>query len=140
MISNVSSVNEAMQVEEGEPLTETTDKLSIPKGVELYEVNGPLFFGASHKFRETIKVMSKNPKILVIRMRHVPVIDATGLQNLKETIKQMHGSKTTVILSGVQPLIFKELEKSGVVHLVQKENVLSNIKDALERAEFLINK
>ncbi len=134
LISNVSSVTSALDEANGENLAEGTDSLNIPKGVEVYEVNGPLFFGASHKFRETIKVMHKNPKILIIRMRHVPVIDATGLHNLRETIKQMREMKTKVILSGVQPHVFNALKKAGIVAMLGKANVLPHIRDALRRA------
>ncbi len=138
VISNVSSVSSAVQDEEGEEGMEQPDTLDIPKGVEIYEVNGPLFFGASHKIRETIKITSKNPRILIIRMRHVPVVDATGIHNLKEIIKQMMGSKTKIILSGVQPSVYIELEKTGLVELIGNSNVMPNIKEALERAKEII--
>ena len=137
-ISNVSAVNATLAETEGENLAEGTDALNIPQGVEVYEVSGPLFFGASHKFSETIKIMSKNPKILIIRMRHVPVVDATGLHNLRETIKQMRGMKTKVILSGVQKPVYEELRKAGIVATLGKANVLPHIKEALKRANEIL--
>ncbi len=115
-------------------LADGTDALDVPNGVEVYEVNGPLFFGASYKFRETIMVTGKNPKILIIRMRHVPVVDATGLHNLKETIRQVREMKTKVILSGVQHNVYEELRKAGIVALLGKANVLPHIREALRRA------
>lgn len=139
LITNVSSVTSVLQEEEeGENLSDENDSLNIPKGVEVYEVNGPLFFGASHKFRETIMITSKNPKILIIRMRHVPVVDATGLHNLKETIKQVREMKTKVILSGVRPNIHEELRKAGIVAILGKANVLPDIREALTRANEIL--
>jgi SulP family sulfate permease len=139
LISNVSAVNAAMQESNGEDSAGGTDTLNIPRNVEVYEVSGPLFFGASHKFSETIKVMSKSPKVLVIRMRHVPVVDATGLHNLKETIRRMSGGKTKIILSGVQPPVYEELRKAGVVAIVGKANIIPDIRDALKRAEQVLS-
>lgn len=136
LISNVSAVNQAVAMDEnGENLADGTDALDIPKGVEVYEVNGPLFFGASYKFSETIQTLSRNPKILVIRMRHVPVVDATGLQNLREIIRQMRAMKTKVILSGVQKNVYEELRKAGIVAMLGKANVLPHIREAMKRAE-----
>jgi len=139
LITNVSSITTSLQEDNGENLADGTDALDVPEGVEVYEVNGPLFFGASHKFRETIMVTSKNPKILIIRMRHVPVVDATGLHNLRETIKQVREMKTKVILSGVLPNVHEELRKAGIVAMLGKANVLPDIREALRRANEVLS-
>ena len=136
LISNVSAVHAAVAGRDED--NAEGEALNIPKGVEVYEVNGPLFFGASHKFSETIKVMNKNPKVLIIRMRHVPIVDATGLYNLKETIRRMSSGKTKVILSEVQSDVYEELRKAGIVATLGKANVLPHIPEALKRAEEIL--
>jgi len=110
-------------------------KYKVPEGVEVFEVTGPMFFGAAYKFKEAMKLMENPPKILIIRMRFVPVIDATGLHTLEEVYKQAKNQGTKLILSGVQQRIYNELEKSRLLFQVGKANVCPDIDRALERAE-----
>jgi sulfate permease, SulP family len=109
----------------------------INKEIQVYEVNGPLFFGAAHHFREIMLQMNTKPKVLVIRMRNVPVIDETGLYNLKEFIKKNKNNDVKIILSGVQKDILTELNKARISFMVGKKNILSNYEDALKRAKEL---
>jgi SulP family sulfate permease len=110
-------------------------RYTVPEGVEVFEVTGPMFFGAAYKFKESMKTLEKPPKILIIRMRFVPVIDATGLQTLKEVFRHAQNRKTKLILSGVQPGLYKELDKARIVFMVGKSNVCPDIDHALERAK-----
>ncbi|MDX1941224.1 MAG: sulfate permease [Saprospiraceae bacterium] len=138
-ISNVKVINnQILQDELDDP--EATNKFSIPKGVEVYEVNGPLFFGAAHNFKESLNVIGKKPpQILIIRMRQVPIIDATGLHNLKEVLKRLTTSgKTKVILSGVQPEVREIIAKTDIPSIIGEANICSNIREALARAKVLV--
>ncbi len=124
-------------------ISETDDEKAIsryhvPDGVEVFEVTGPMFFGAAYKFKESMKVMAKKPKILIVRMRSVPVIDETGLHTLKEVFRQAKNQGTKLILSGVQPGLYKELEKSRLIFMVGKANVCSDIDHALARAQNIL--
>lgn len=111
----------------------------LPKGVALYEINGPLFFGASQKFQEVLTDLNQQPLILILRMRHVPFIDATGLNRLKETCVKVKAKGSTVIISGANHELRLELLKGGIYDLIGKHNVLSDITEAFKRAEILIS-
>ena len=106
----------------------------IPAGVQVFEINGPLFFGVAHKFKETMRRVSKPPKVIILRMRFVPTVDETGIHNLREFIKNMQARQVKVILSGVGPQLSEELQEARVLFLVGKKNVFSSISAALERA------
>ena len=123
-------INDVKDIED----PEATGNYVIPEGVEVYEVNGPLFFGAAYKFRDALKLSDKKPKILIIRMRHVPTIDATGLHHLKEIVKDLKHKNIKVIISGIQPEVYRELEKSRIAFLIGKKNIKNHIKLAIERA------
>ena len=106
----------------------------IPPGVEVYEINGPFFFGAAEKFRETLGEVSRRPKVLVIRMRNVPAIDSTAMHALKDLIRRTRAEGTQVLLSDVhsQPLI--ALGRSGLLDEIGEDNLFGNVDDALEAA------
>jgi SulP family sulfate permease len=106
----------------------------------LYEINGPLFFGAARQFQETITNTHLQPKVVIIRMRYVPLIDATGFQSLKEIIKTYKSRGIQVILSGISENLNKDFEKNGMYVFIKEEFVLGNIAKALEKARHLINK
>jgi SulP family sulfate permease len=136
-MANISVVNPILaEVEEDEEDSDpdATRKLIIPKGIKIYEITGPFFFGIAHKFKETLKDIHERPDVLIIRMRYVPTIDATGLHNLTDIIRRFQVSKTKVVLSGVQPNVYSELDKSRIAFLVGKKNICTNIREALERA------
>jgi SulP family sulfate permease len=116
------------------------EQLNLPKDVLLYEINGPLFFGAARQFQETITNTHLQPKVVIIRMRYVPLIDATGFQSLKEIIKTYKSRGIQVILSGISENLNKDFEKNGMYVFIKEEFVLGNIAEALEKARHLINK
>ena len=97
------------------------ENIIIPKGVEVYEINGPYFFGIATKFEETMSQLGDRPDVRIIRMRKIPFIDSTGIHNLTTLCEMSKREKTTVILSGVN-------EKG-------KENICPNIYVALDRAK-----
>ncbi len=107
----------------------------IPKGIEIYEISGPFFFGAAKHYSEVLKELSISTKILIIRMRYVPFIDATGIHNFKAAIKSLKSDEKHIILSGVQPGVRKELEKSGISALIGEDNIFDNFDIALADAK-----
>lgn len=121
-------------------MTTNEEALVIPDGVEVYEINGPYFFGIATKFEETMVQLGDSPKVRIIRMRKVPFIDSTGIYNLGNLCVMSQKEKTTIILSGVNEKVHQVLEKSGFYELLGEENICSNINEALERAKEIIEK
>ncbi len=130
-ISNMSSLEN-----DGELMDNYSD---IPNDIEIYEVSGPFFFGAAKRYSETLKEVRTKSKVIILRMRHVPFIDATGVHNLKETIKELHSSKKKIILSGVQAMVKEELVKGGIIDLIGKDFICDNFDDTIEKAKDLIS-
>lgn len=115
------------------------EHLIIPAGVEVYEINGPYFFGIATKFEETMAQLGDRPKVRVIRMRKVPFIDSTGIHNLTSLCKMSQKEKITIVLSGVNEKVHNTLEKSGFYELLGKQNICPNINVALDRAKEIMN-
>ena len=111
-------------------------QLAIPQGVEVFEIDGPFFFGVATKFEELTSKRDAMP-IRIVRMRKVSFIDSTGLHNLEIFIESAIKNGQTVILSGVNEKVYNAIERAGVVAMLGKENVLGNIDKALERAKEL---
>lgn len=111
---------------------------SIPKGVALYEINGPLFFGASQKFQEVLTDLHQQPVILILRMRYVPFIDVTAINRLTEMIEKLQTKGTTVIISGANAKVKNELYNAGVDELLGDKNVHGDIRQALHRAQEIL--
>ncbi|MCG8470378.1 MAG: sulfate permease [Desulfobacterales bacterium] len=106
----------------------------VPEGVEVFEIHGPFFFGAANRFKDTLRMIRKPPEILILRCRHILMIDATALRALEELVEETRREGTQLILSGVhaQPLI--SLEQSGLYSAIGEENIYANIDDALNGA------
>lgn len=109
------------------------EKITIPDFVEVYEIDGPFFFGIANKFEEMARTRS-SAKVRIIRMRKVSFIDATGLHNLEIFINASLDGGRKIILSGVNENVFRSLDRSGLLAKVGKENVLANIHAALDRS------
>lgn len=116
-----------------------TESLVIPDGVEVYEINGPYFFGAGNKFEEVMDEMGKHPKVRIIRMRRVPFVDSTGIHNLTTLCEHSLRVGAPIVLSGVLPNVKEVLEKAGFNDLVGKENICDHFDHALERAQEIIS-
>ncbi len=112
--------------------------LLIPDRVEVYEIDGPYFFGIANKFDEIMKTVGDAPKVRVIRMRKVPFIDSTGIHNLKTLCKQSRKEGIEMVLSGVNPSVHETLLKAGFETFIPAENICPNINIALERASELL--
>jgi SulP family sulfate permease len=115
------------------------EHLTIPKGVEVYEINGPYFFGAGNKFEEIMGTLShQRPKVRIIRMRKVPFVDSTGIHNLTNLCLMSKQDGIQVVLSGVNPRVQQTLHKARFDELVGTDNICSHINLALERANQLV--
>lgn len=110
----------------------------LPKGIEVYEISGPFFFGAAKKYRETLRQFGNEARVLVIRMRHVPFMDATGARNFSAMLDDLAQINVKVVLSGVNETVFKELSKTGLVEKLNSQNVCSNFDLASERAKTVL--
>ena len=116
------------------------EHLVIPDGVEVYEINGPYFFGIANKFEELMAAMNDHPKVRIIRMRRVPFIDSTGIHNLQNLCEISHREGTHIVLSGVTPNVYAVLEHNGFCHLLGKDHICPNINVALERAAAILKR
>ncbi|MBQ6604473.1 MAG: sulfate permease [Tidjanibacter sp.] len=110
-------------------------EISIPKGVEVYEIEGPFFFGIANKFDEAMRRVGGSSKIRIVRMRKVSFIDSTGIHNLEIFIRSTQKEGRVVILSGVGEEVRATLEKAGTCDMVGRENVCDRIDKAIARAE-----
>ena len=115
------------------------EHLSIPEGVEVYEINGPYFFGAGNKFEDLMSTLGhQRPKVRIIRMRKVPFVDSTGIHNLTNLCLMSQQEGIQVVLSGVNEKVQAVLHKAGFDQMLGEENICSHINIALERAKQLI--
>ena len=117
------------------------EHLIVPEGVEVYEINGPYFFGVATKFEEIMSNIGDRPKVRIVRMRKVPFIDSTGVHNLTNLCEMCHKDNIQVVLSGVNEKVQKVLEKTGFLYtLIGEDNICPNINAALERAKEIVEK
>ncbi|HNP65104.1 MAG TPA: SulP family inorganic anion transporter [Woeseiaceae bacterium] len=107
------------------------ETLDVPEGVVLYEINGPLFFGAARQFQHTLTSIPSSARVIILRMRYVPLIDATGYQTLKEIIRNFRKKDIDVILSGINDELVKDFERHGVYEVLDRQHVVKDIKQAL---------
>ena len=136
--SSISVIKNELNMESDAEKTADNDKLILPKDVEVYEIDGPFFFGIANKFEESMRsIDTKRPKIRVIRMRKVPFMDSTGLHNLESLYRMSEKQGIQLVLSGVNEKVKNVLNKSGFANKIGKENIKSNINEALERVNEL---
>lgn len=114
------------------------EHLQVPRGVEVYEINGPYFFGIATKFEEVMSELGDRPKVRIVRMRKVPFIDSTGIHNLTNLCRMSQRENIRIVLSGVNEKVHKVLEKSGFYELLGEDNICPNINVALEKARALV--
>ena len=106
----------------------------VPPGVEVYEINGPFFFGAADRFRDTLTQVSRNPKVLIIRMRNVPAVDSTGLRALSAVVLRSKQEGTLVLLADVHAQPIAAMARSGLLDEIGEERLFGNLDDALNAA------
>lgn len=130
-----SEIERNGQEDAAEEITEAGIYRSLPKGLTVFEAEGAFFFGVAELLRDTLDIGAQPPKVLILRMRHVLALDASGLRAIRDLLKSCRHNKTLLLLSGIraQPLI--ALERSGLLDELSPENVLENFDQALQRAE-----
>lgn len=106
----------------------------IPPGVQVFEINGPFFFGAAEKFKDTLGTIAGSPRVLIVRMRDVPAIDATGIHALLDVVKRSRKDGTLVLLTEVHAQPLAALTKSAALDEIGVEQLYDSLDDALERA------
>lgn len=112
------------------------DYSNLPKDFSIYEISGPLFFASAKQYTEIIKSLGLTSKVLIIRMRHVPFVDATGIHNFLEVLKILRkSSDVTIILSGVREPVYKELNKSNIVQIINPAHIFETFNEALDYAK-----
>lgn len=115
-------------------------KHDIPKDVEVFELSGPFFFGAAYKFKDAINVIEKKPTVLIVKMHHVPIVDATGIHTLKEVLKMCKRDNIHLIISGIQPSVLEEFRKSRLLFQVGKRYITADFDTALQRAKEVLTR
>jgi SulP family sulfate permease len=139
-VTNISAFTREFQ-EEGDDFERDPNSVrrrAVPPGVEVYEINGPFFFGAAEKFKETITQVRSRPKVLIIRMRNVPAMDSTGLNALRDVVNRFRRAGTRVILSDVHAQPMVALQRSALSEEIPEEDLVGNIDDALNLARIEI--
>ena len=132
--TEITAIKEEIHVEDEAGIMQD-ESITIPAGVEVYEINGPYFFGVATQFEELMSDFRDKSKVRVIRMRKVPFIDSTGIHNLSNFCEMSFKNKIVVVLSGVNPQVHSALHKAGFYDLVGEKNICPNINVALSRAE-----
>lgn len=141
LIANVRVVTDELEDEEEEEEKDdpnAIEKKQVPAGVEIYEINGPFFFGASYKFLEAMNSAGRNPKVRIIRMRNVLSLDATGLNAIREQHKNSLKHGIPFLISGIHTQPYMAFTQSGLLKAIGEENIFKNIDDALSRAGRLL--
>jgi SulP family sulfate permease len=139
--TDVKAITEEIDLnQDAEFSTGNLDHLIIPQGVEVYEINGPYFFGAGNKFEEIMASFGDRPKVRIIRMRKVPFVDSTGIHNLTNLCEMSKKEGIQIVLSGVREKVNGQLEHAGFYHLIGGENICSHINLALKKANEIIEK
>jgi sulfate permease, SulP family len=120
-----------------DPIAGTQQSLegkAIPPGTLVYSIDGPFFFGAAERFQRTFRNIQEVPRVVILRMRHVPYMDATGLAALTTLTKVLLKKGATVVVSAVQEQPFDLMRRNGYLDLIGAGNAVPHIDAALERA------
>ena len=136
-VTKVSVETQEIDLSADSDLPDNNEHLSIPERVEVYEINGPYFFGIANRFEEVMNDVGNHPAVRIIRMRKVPFIDSTGVHNLTNLCKKCLKKDVHIVLSGVNEKVLEVLTKAEFDKLIGKENICSHITIALERARVL---
>jgi SulP family sulfate permease len=139
-VTNISAVTSELEdvVDDEDLDPNAVSRRRIPKGVEVYEINGPFFFGAAELFKDTLARVARKPKVLIIRMRNVLALDSTAMHALKDVVHRTRVDGTVVLLSDVhmQPLV--ALTGSPVLEEIGRDNLFGNLDDALNHARRIL--
>jgi SulP family sulfate permease len=141
-VSAIADINEELEEDETErPDPKDPGAVAdkrVPAGVEVYEINGPFFFGVANNLRDALQLVARPPKVLILRMRYVPHIDATGLNALREFHRRCVKHGTRLLLGGVHAHPLYEMVRAGMDEEIGLENIFDNLDEALKRARSLV--
>jgi sulfate permease, SulP family len=137
-VTNIGVLRDEI-AETGPELPDPTDpqsleKRDIPPGVEVYEIAGPFFFGVADRLKDTLRGLTRPPKVFILRMRRVPAIDATGMHALEEFYDKCRKQGTTLLLAGVHAQPVFAMERYGLIQKIGLEHMCGTVDEALERA------
>jgi SulP family sulfate permease len=136
-VTQITLVTEDLQ-ERDESETRDMSKLMVPEGVEVFEIYGSLFFGAIERFKDAMSLVEKKPKVLIIRMRNVVAIDASGLKVMEELLASTRKRNITLLLSAVSAQPHEAMRQSGFLTRLGEVNIAQDIFDALDRARVIL--
>ncbi|MDR1348505.1 MAG: SulP family inorganic anion transporter [Prevotellaceae bacterium] len=137
-VSNVSVTTDVIDLSKEKEIYHSEEKLALKKGVEVYEIDGPFFFGIANKFDAYMKVIGEKPKVRIIRMRKVPFMDSTGLRNLEILYRLSKAEGIVIVLSGVNERVRQMLVVSGLSEKIGAENICDHISKAVEKGNSYI--
>ena len=136
--TEIKIYSEQLDVAEGTDLGKH-EVLDVAKGVSVYEIDGPFFFGVATKFDEMMRMtLGSKPLVRIIRMRKVSFIDATGLHNLEILIKSSQSEGIHIVLSGVKPNVKESLEHAGIDRLISADHICDHITKAVVMANDIV--
>jgi SulP family sulfate permease len=130
----IQSINDDEETDDPDSIT----KKIVPPFVEVYEIKGPLFFGITEKFIDTLTKIEETPKVFVLRLRFVSMIDAAGLHALDVVNEELKKNGTTLVLSGVNKNVYEYICKSKLNDKIGNKNILDHIDKALGRARDIV--
>ena len=135
-VTDVTMVGRELGEEPDGPADQTGAiyRRQVPAGVEVYEINGPFFFGAAEKFKDTLSTVSRRPKVLIIRMRNVPAIDSTAMHALRDLVRRTRREGTEIFLSDVRAGPLLALERAGLLREIGDGHVYGDVDQALAAA------
>lgn len=137
--TEVTQVTETL-LDQDETQTRDISKLEVPAGVEVFEIYGSLFFGAIERFKDAMRTVEKRPRVLILRMRQVQTIDASGLHSMNELLEATHRRDIALIISAVRPNVRELMERTGFADSLGNENFCEDIFVALDRAKEIIDR
>ena len=138
LTSNINVITREFTDEEERDDPKAISKRVLPAGVEVFEITGPFFFGVAASFMEAMKNIERNPKVRIIRMRHVPMVDVTAANAMKDMLRECKKRGIVLLLSGVLEQPRRALDQFGLLEEIGPRNVLNDIDDALVRARELL--
>ncbi|MCZ4693490.1 STAS domain-containing protein [Ancylomarina euxinus] len=115
------------------------DYSDLPKDISVYEISGPFFFASAKQYAQLIQQIGLKSKTIVIRMRHVPFIDATGFHNFKAVINSLQNSNVKIILSGVNESVLMDMEKYNLISKIGEDHIFDSFNHALDYARATYN-
>ena len=138
--THIRTFNKEIDPNEDTDIQLNLEHLTIPDGVEVYEIDGPYFFGIANRFDDVMgHVSGEKYPVRIIRMRKVPFVDSTAMHNLSTLIERSHREGMTIILSGVKTHVLHQLQTYGIEQIMKSENICPNIHEALKRAQAILS-